>query len=264
MIRIGCEMEKLPVLISIPHGGVRVPDELWDRICLSPDDILKDSDPFEREVYDLGDRVASVVTTDFGRAFVDVNRAPGELPPENPDGVIKTHTCYRRAIYKNGLEPDHALIDVLLAKYYRPYHGQIQRALAEGSPRVRLGLDCHTMSEIGPDVAPDPGQRRPKLCLGNVHGRTCSQEMIDRMAKCFVAAFGFEPSEVTQNRPFAGAYITRHYGGNPIPWIQIEMNQSLYLMAQRSEGEALRPDPVRVREVKEKFERTLRLFFGEE
>lgn len=253
-------MEKLPVLISIPHGGVKVPDELRDRICLSRDDILRDSDPFEREVYDLGDRVASVVATGFGRAFVDVNRAPDDLPPNNPDGVIKTHTCYRRVIYKSGREPDRALVRVLLEKYYEPYHRQIHLALAQTQPRIELGLDCHTMSEIGPDVAPDPGQRRPKLCLGNVHGKSCSQEMIDRLAQCFVAVFGFEPSEVTQNRPFAGAYITRYYGGNPIPWIQIEMNQSLYLMARRSQGQALRPDPVRVRQVRERFERTLRLF----
>ena len=99
-------MEKLPVLISIPHSGRKVPKELRDRTCLREVDILNDSDPFEREVYDLGDRVAGVITTDIGRAFVDVNRAPDDLPPENPDGVIKTHTCYRRVIYKNGLGPD--------------------------------------------------------------------------------------------------------------------------------------------------------------
>ncbi len=262
MTQIGREMEKLPVLISIPHGGVKVPDELCDRICLSPDEILKDSDPFEREVYDLGDRVAGVVTTDFGRAFVDVNRAPDDFPPKNPDGVIKTHTCYRRVIYANDLEPDTALVDILLEKYYEPYHRQIQLALGEVKSRIQMGLDCHTMSEIGPDVAPDPGQRRPQLCLGNGHGKSCSQETIDRLADCFVQVFDWEPSEVTQNRPFAGAYITRHYGGRPVPWIQIEMNQSLYLMARRSDNEALRPDPVRVQKVMEKFEQTLRLFFA--
>jgi formiminoglutamase len=238
-----------------------VPGELVDRIRISSNDILVDSDAFEREVYDLGDRVASVVSTDFGRAFVDVNRAYDDLPPDNPDGVIKTHTCYRRPIYKTGLAPDRTLVDVLLDKYYRPYHAQIQRALAEGRPRIQLGLDCHTMSEIGPDVAPDPGQSRPKLCLGNAHGKACSQEMIDRLVACFVQAFGFDPSDVTQNRPFAGAFITRHYGGNPIPWIQIEMNQSLYLMPQRHESELLRPDPARVRAVRQKLERTLRIFF---
>ena len=35
---------KLPVIISIPHGGVNVPHELRDRVCLNPDDVLKDSD----------------------------------------------------------------------------------------------------------------------------------------------------------------------------------------------------------------------------
>jgi formiminoglutamase len=42
-------------------------------------------------------------------------------------------------------------------------------------------------------------------------------------------AFGFNEKEVTINRPFKGGFITRHYGNNPIPWIQIEMNRKLYL-----------------------------------
>ena len=257
-------MDRLPVLVSIPHGGLNVPGEVRRRICLSEEDVLADSDPFERELFDLGGRVAAVVTTDIGRAFVDVNRAPDDLPPRNPDGVIKTHTCYRRTVYKAGLEPERTLVDVLLEKYYEPYHRWIRRALEGAEPGIQLGLDCHTMSEIGPDVAPDPGQRRPLLCLGSAHSRSCSQETVDRLADCFVKVFGWAPPDVTQNRPFAGGYITRHYGGRPVPWIQIEMSESLYLMARRSEDESLRPDPVRVQEVKDKFEQTLCLFFATE
>lgn len=177
----------------------------------------------------MGDRVARVVSPDMGRAFVDMNRAPDDLPPQNPDGVIKSHTCYSRVIYKAGLEPDEALIKELLAKYYEPYHRQIRQALKERDSKIVLALDCHTMSDRGPDVAPDLHQRRPMLCLGNVYGRACFQETIDKLADCFRQAFDFEASGVTQNRPFAGVYITQTYGGNPLPWIQIEMNQSLYL-----------------------------------
>jgi formiminoglutamase len=205
--------------------------------------------------------VAGVVTTDIGRAFVDVNRAPDDVPPGNPDGVVKTHTCYRRVIYKVGLEPDRALVDILMERYYEPYHRQIHLALGDANSGILLGLDCHTMSEVGPDVAPDPGQQRPLLCLGNGHGKSCSQETVDRLAECFVKVFDWEPSKVTQNRPFAGGYITRHYGERSVPWIQIEMNESLYMMTRRADKAALRPDPVRVRNVKEKLEQTLRLFF---
>lgn len=254
-------MEKLPVLLSIPHGGTKVPEELKDRICLEQVDILDDSDAFSLEVYDLGNRVARVVSTDIGRAFVDMNRAPDDLPPQNLDGVIKSHTCYSRVIYKAGLEPDASLIRELLENYYEPYHRQIRQALAERDSKIELALDCHTMSDLGPDIAPDPHQKRPMLCLGNVYGKSCSQETIDRLADCFRQAFDFDDSEVTQNQPFVGAYITQAYGSNPLPWIQIEMNQSLYLEPRRFAREALRADSTRLQQTSHKFEQTLRLFF---
>jgi N-formylglutamate deformylase len=34
---------------------------------------------------------------------------------------------------------------------------------------------------------------------------------------------------VTLNEPFSGGFITRTHGNNPIPWIQLEINRSLYL-----------------------------------
>jgi len=69
---------------------------------------------------------------------------------------------------------------------------------------------------------------------------------------------------VTQNQPFAGAYTTRASGGNPIPWIQVEMNQALYLEPRHSDREILRSDQTRLQEVNRRFEQTLRLFFAQD
>jgi formiminoglutamase len=257
-------MKQLPVLLSIPHSGTEIPEELRDRVQLVPVDVWDDIDAFSRQVYDLGDRVAAVITTDVARTFVDPNRAPDDRPPDNPDGVVKSHTCYNRVIYKEGLEPDEALIELLLEKYYEPYHRRIRDVVQRGpSAGVVLGVDCHTMSALGPDVAPDPGGIRPMVCLGNLHGQGCSQQAIDRMTSCFVEAFGFNSADVTQNEPFAGAYITRSYGGNPIPWIQVEMNQSLYLKPRQSDREVPRVDLKRQREMRSQFERALRLYFAQ-
>ena len=121
-------MAKLPILLSIPHGGTEIPSEVKDRVILSPADLFDDGDAFTREIYDLEDRVAGVVSANIARAFIDLNRAPDDLPPGNPDGVIKSHTCYGKVIYKAGLEPDQTLIKTLLDKYYHPYHQRIQKA----------------------------------------------------------------------------------------------------------------------------------------
>jgi formiminoglutamase len=227
---------------------------------------LDDSDAFSQYVYDLGARARHIVRTRIGRAFVDPNRAREDLPPDNPDGVIKSHTCYWRPIYKAGSQPDAALIERLLTKYYDPYHREIQAALAEDeSSRVQLALDCHTMTPIGPDVAPDPGGKRPMVCLGDAYGSSCSQEEIDRLADCFRQAFDLKPSDVTQNEPFAGGYITRYYGGHPAPWIQIEMNVELYLDPPCVGRQELTIDPnhPRLVEARTRFEKTLRLYFDE-
>ncbi len=256
-------MEPLPVLLSIPHGGTQVPEELQDRVCLQPVDVWNDIDAYSTQVYDLGEDAAIVMTTPYARTFVDLNRAHDDRPPENIDGVVKSHTCYKRLIYREGHEPDKALTEALLERYYWPYHRQIRASVSgQSSAAVQLGLDCHTMSDLGPDVAPDPHGKRPLVCLGNAHGRACPEEMLTRMAACFVAAFACRPSDVTENAPFAGGYITRAYGGNPIPWIQVEMNQAMYLEPRRSMDELPMADPERLQAIRQQFEQALKLFFS--
>jgi len=255
-------MERLPVLLSIPHAGTETPQELQGRTRLRTVDVWNDIDAFSRQVYDLSDRVAVVIATDIARTFVDLNRAADDRPPDNPDGVIKTYTCYKEPIYTEDLDPRGELVEQMLGKYYYPYHHTIRDAVAGGpTDAIQLGIDCHTMSDVGPEVAPDPRQKRPMVCLGNVHGRACSQVAIDRMAASFIEAFGFDAEDVTQNEPFAGGHITKHYGANPVPWIQIEMNQSLYLKPRASLEELPQADPARLRRVHENFEETLRLYF---
>jgi formiminoglutamase len=100
MNQIGREMARLPALISIPVGRVKDPQQLKRAICLGSEDILNDGDAFERDVYDLGEHVAGMAATGVARSFVDVNCAPNDPPPENPDGIVKTRTCFRRVIQR--------------------------------------------------------------------------------------------------------------------------------------------------------------------
>ena len=141
-------MNRLPVLISIPHGGTETPTELTNHTCITPQDLFDDSDPFTREIYDIDPWAVEVITTDIARAFVDLNRAQDDLPPKNPDGIIKSVTCYQQPIYKNGCEPDQAMIKHLIQHHYLPYHQHIQKVMhREG---IQLALDCHSMAATPP------------------------------------------------------------------------------------------------------------------
>ncbi|MDH3256908.1 MAG: N-formylglutamate amidohydrolase [Nitrospinota bacterium] len=253
-------MKKHPILISIPHGGTAVPADIRDRVTISAKDQFEDSDAFTQEIYGLGDAVRVQVQTQVARVFVDMNRAADDQPPQNPDGVVKTQTCHGKIIYLPGKELDDAWTRRILETYYLPYHQSISAALAEHAD-LQLALDCHSMENVAPVISPDPGQPRPLICLGTNHGKSCPPAMADRLAACFREAFGLEGKDVVMNKPFAGGYITRTYGEGSLPWVQVEMNRSLYLSKPWFDAESLTVQPQRLKELNDCFGKTLSLFF---
>ena len=255
-------MKTIPVFISIPHGGTAVPGELKDRVCIGREDLFDDMDPFTREIYDIGDRATAVISANIARAFVDLNRAEDDLPPQNPDGVIKSMTCFKKQIYIKGKEPDDRLRRELIRRHYLPYHREL-REITGRDRKIRLALDCHSMAAAAPPIAPDSAReiKRPRICLGNVHGKSCEMETVEKLAHCFCEAFSLNQDEVSINQPFAGAYITRTYGNKPVPWVQVEMNRSLYLSAPWFDPAKLHVADLRLKELNTLFRRALELFF---
>lgn len=220
-------MNKLPFLISIPHGGTVIPKELKSRIRLSSQELLADGDPYTKEIYDMCSDVEVQLKFDIARALIDVNRAENDLPPKNPDGVTKTVSIFNTPIYQQGREPNLKETNSLISRYYEPYHAAIQENL--NNPKILFAFDCHSMEAIGPAVSRDSGKKRPLFCLGNNNGKTCAEKTTLLFAECICETFSVPTTEVTINKPFSGGYITQKYGMNPIPWIQIEINRSLYL-----------------------------------
>lgn len=254
-------MTKLPVLLSIPHGGTQKPPELDSHLCITEKDMFDDSDPFVIEIYDLGQKVEGVVKTNIARAFVDLNRSLQDLPPQNPDGLIKSTTCYQKPIYKKGQEPDDSLTNVLIEMYYKPYHKSIQKNIHDLD--LQLCLDCHSMAAVAPDISPDGNaKKRPLFCISNQDGKTSSPEMMELLASCISESFEVDRKEVSLNDPFHGGHITKTYGNNPIPWIQIEMNRDLYLGKSWFDKDTLSIDSSRLRQLNQQFENCLEMFFS--
>lgn len=206
----------LPFLLSAPHAGLAVPPEVRDICLLDRDAITKDGDEGAAEIYfPLKDYVKSLVATDIARAFVDLNRPEDD---RRKDGVVKTHTCWDVPIYSKPLSDE--LIETLLARYYRPYHLDLERQ----AENAIVGIDCHTMAAVGPPVGPDPGIERPAVCLSNAEG-TCPDAWLTSLAKIIKKRLK-EP--VTINSPFKGGYIIRRHAGK-IPWIQLELSRAPFL-----------------------------------
>lgn len=254
-------MKPLPVLLSIPHGGDQTPPELMDNSVISKQAMLADSDLFTRKIYGIKDDVAFMVDTCIARVFIDLNRAPSDVPPYNPDGVIKTHSCHGVAIYRHDLWKDSVLVNKLLKQYYSPYHQKIQSIL-EQHQNLELMLDCHSMEAVGPAIGPDQGVERPLICLGSRFGESCDPSKTQRMAFALRRAFELKDDQLTIDHPFAGGYITQHYGNNPLPCLQIELNRKLYLEGARYDGQSFQINPEKIAELKQKFRAALMLFFA--
>ena len=254
-------MTKLPVLLSIPHGGTRKPSELEGHLSITNKDLFDDSDPFVIELYDLGDKVQRVIKTDIARPFVDLNRSLQDMPPNNPDGLIKSKTCYDKPIYTNGKEPDDSLKRMLIELYYNPYHQAIQKSTAELD--LKLCLDCHSMAATAPYFSPDKTQsKRPLFCISNDDGQTAPQEMMELLADSISKSYFVDRDEISLNDPFHGGHITKTYGNKPLPWIQVEMNRSLYLSSPWFDEDALTVDVNHLQKLNKQFENSLDLFFS--
>ena len=254
-------MTKLPVLLSIPHGGVKKPKELEGHLCITDKDQFDDSDPFVVEIFNLGNKVERVISSEIARAYVDLNRSLQDFPPNNPDGLIKSSTCYQKPIYLKGKEPDDSLKEKLIQLYYLPYHRLIQKSMKELD--LQLCLDCHSMASTAPSISPDgKNKKRPLFCLSNQNGKTSSAEMIELLANCISESFQIDRNGILLNDPFLGGYITKTYGNNPIPWIQIEMNRDLYLLEPWFDKNSLTLQESFSKNLNSQFEKSLNLFFS--
>lgn len=258
---------KQPILISVPHGGWKVPAEIRDRWDLSAKDAFDDADPFTNRIYDFSDRVHTQLVMEYFRAAIDLNREPTDIAPKNPDGVIKTLTCYNVPVYRPDAFPDEALRQELLDKYYHPYHHALDEAAAHRD--IRMGVDCHSMAAQAPPIEADAGTPRPLICLGNLGDAageitepfnriTCPAEMIRFVADEFKRVFRDEdvelevPAPATANVPFNGGYITRRVGAGAIPFFQIEMSRVLYLWKPWFDEASLEIDEGRIKDLNQK------------
>ena len=136
--------------------------------------------------------------------------------------MVKTHTCWGVPVYAEF--PNDELIELLLAKYYRPYHARLTELAGSGA---RLAIDCHTMAAKGPPVGPDSGAERPPVCLSNADG-TCPTDWFESLAQCLERSF---QTPVNLNSPFKGGYIIRSHSAE-LPWVQLELSRAPFQSGQ--------------------------------
>lgn len=224
------------IIFASPHSGNIYPQSFIDRSGLTVAQLRRNEDIFIDKLF--GPCVATgapLLTARFPRCYVDVNRAADELPPRwcgtttKPSvraqaglGVIPTHMNETAEIYRRPLEVEVA--KMRLVALYHPYHNALQDLITASIARFgqTLLIDCHSMPGFSP-----MGARRPDIILGDRFGKACHPDTLTRIQGIFRAA-GYT---VSTNYPYAGGFVTTHYGRPEagIEALQIEINRDLYL-----------------------------------
>jgi N-formylglutamate amidohydrolase len=192
-----------------------------------------------------------LVRVHFPRCYVDVNREPYELDPRMFDGRLPSFANTRsmrvagglgtvarvvgdaQEIYHQRIPIDDALRRI--EGLYKPYHRALRRLLTRVHRDFGAAvlIDCHSM----PSTAGTKDDRpRADVVLGDRYGTSC----VPIVSEVIEATFRELGYVVSRNKPYAGGFITEHYG-NPaagLHSIQIEINRALYMDERRYERSA--------------------------
>jgi N-formylglutamate deformylase len=232
-----------PVVCNSPHSGRSYPAGFLAQTRLDLSVLRRSEDTFVDELFAEAVRLGvPMMRAHFPRSFLDVNREPYELDPRMFEGRLPAFANTRslrvagglgtiarvvgdaREIYDRRLPVDEALGRIEL--YYKPYHRELRRLVMRAQQDFGLAilLDCHSMpsSASGRDERP-----RADIVLGDRYGTSCATLVTDVIEET-LRDLGYS---VLRNKPYAGGFITEHYG-DPAAGLhaaQIEINRSLYM-----------------------------------
>ncbi|MEG6507532.1 N-formylglutamate amidohydrolase [Methyloligella sp. 2.7D] len=233
----------LPLIFNSPHSGRVYPKSFLAASKLDPLTLRRSEDCFVDELFGFVTGFgAPLLMAHFPRAYLDVNREPYELDPvlfgdglphyANTQsvrvvgglGTIARIVSESDEIYREPLSVAAALERINLI--YAPYHETLNGLLTEAQAKfgAAILIDCHSMPS---SPMADYNGVRPDFVLGDRYGTACHAELI-QLAAQQLRSLGYV---VSLNKPYAGGYITEHYGrpqqGRHA--LQVEINRALYM-----------------------------------
>lgn len=234
------------VIFASPHSGRDYPWGFLRRSILDERTIRTSEDAFVDILFeDVPQYGAPLLSATAPRAYLDLNRSAEELDAalidgvgkmvHNPRvasglGVVPRVVASGRAIYRGKMTLKEA--HDRIATVWRPYHDMLQTLLNENLNDFgeAILVDCHSMPHEAIATLHQRGMPITDVVLGDRFGAAASSAIVDRIEAAFLAA----GLKVTRNAPFAGAYVTQHYGrpSRKQHAVQIEIDRSLYMNEQ--------------------------------
>lgn len=232
-----------PFVFNSPHSGRHYPAAFLAASRLDPLAIRRSEDAFVDELFaDVVEHGVPLVAANFPRAYLDVNREPYELDPKLIADDLPSYANSRTPRVVGGLGTVARVVGDAVEIYsgripltsaldrierlYKPYHAALRRVLAE--THVTFGaailIDCHSMPTT---IRTAAGRPRGDFILGDRDGKSCAPELTDLVETVLIR----QGYTVVRNKPYAGGFITEHYGrpAKGLHALQIEINRGLYL-----------------------------------
>jgi len=222
-----------PLLISMPHVGTAIPPEIandMEDVAL----IKADTDWHLTLLYNMAEQLgASVISAEYSRYVIDLNRPKEDsnlYPGQDTTGLCPVDTFAKQALYKPGRVPGPEAISERIARYWQPYHTQINAEL--GRIRKHHGIailwDAHSIASIVPRFF---AGKLPDLNFGTADQKSCHPDLQNTLKECLQQTQLANQYSHVFNGRFKGGYITRNYGqpDSQIHAIQLEMAQCVYM-----------------------------------
>lgn len=236
-----------PLLVSLPHDGSFVPEDIAARLMPSAR-LVPDTDWHVSRLYDFARELgASILVPFHSRYVVDLNRPPDDTslyPGQNTTGLCPIVQFSGEPVYQAGEEPQPDEIATRVATYWRPYHEALATELARlRALHGRVVLwEGHSIRSVVPFLFEG---RLPDFNLGTAGGASCTPTLQRRLERVLDAQHRY--SHVVNGR-FKGGYITRHHGrpDEGIDAIQLELAQLNYMDEATFEYLPERAEPTRV------------------
>ena len=219
-----------PLLVSLPHDGTQLPDEIAQR--MTPDARrVPDTDWHVARLYAFARALgASLIAPRYSRYVVDLNRPPDDTslyPGQNTTGLCPLVQFSGETIYLAGHEPTAQEIGSRVERYWRPYHDALAAEVARIKAQHGRAVvwEGHSIRSVVPFLFDG---RLPDLNLGTANGASCSGSLQRGLEEILQAQSDYR---FIVNGRFKGGYITRHFGqpGAHVDAIQLELAQINYM-----------------------------------
>lgn len=241
MIKISSQRPSHPLVVSVPHAGIEIPDVAKNSfIGTDPLLLSRDSDLYVDELYKAVPELGGVLlSTTICRYVIDPNRDPkivdasfvndGPVLADPPKlGIVAHQTMLGESLLTRALTRDE--YQNRLTSFYQPFHDALENLIAQSVARFGycLHIDAHSMPSVAKAGHPDAaGAQRPDVNPGDCFGTTCSQSLTTAVGTYFTE----HGLSVNNNVPYQGGFICQHYGQpqKNRHSLQIELNRKLYM-----------------------------------